>query len=275
MVRIRWIAAVVLVALLVTGLALPARAQTLTFHYRIYWQDGVMKVELLEGPSGTVEPQEQPVTDTGVLRYGSYGQQVAVLEQKLKDLGYNPGVVDKIFTYQTQAAVMAFQKDNHLKTTGVADAATLKALDQAYAGRPQVTQESRPEGAALTADEAQMLALINQERAKNGLPALQVDPRLVETARLKSRDMIAAGYFGHNSPTYGSPFDMMRVAGVKYRYAGENLAGASTVERAHQALMASPGHRANILSPRFTRVGIGIVDGGPYGKMFTQHFIGD
>lgn len=271
--RMRWIIAVVLLAWFTAGVALPAGAQTLTFHYRIYWQDGEMKVELLEGPSGTVEVQERdkPAIDSRALRYGSYGQQVAELEQKLKDLGYNPGVVDRLFTYQTQAAVMALQKDNHLQVTGVADAATLEALERAYAARPP---ESQPESDQLAADEARMLALINQERAKKGLPALEVEPRLVETARLKSRDMIEAGYFGHNSPTYGSPFAMMRTAGVQYRYAGENLAGASTVERAHQALMASPGHRANILNPRFTHVGIGIVDGGPYGKMFTQHFVG-
>lgn len=268
--RVRWIIAAVLVVLFTAGIVLPAWAQVLTFHYRLYWQDGEMKVELLQGPPATLRLQPK-VTGSGALRYGSYGSRVAELEQKLHALGYDPGVVDKLYTYQTQAAVMAFQKDNHLRVTGAADAATLEALERAYAAK---SQESQPEGPQLTADEARMLALINQERAKNGLPALEVEPKLVETARLKSRDMIEAGYFGHYSPTYGSPFDMMRAAGVEYRYAGENLAGAGTVELAHQALMASPGHRANILNPRFTHVGIGIVDGGPYGKMFTQHFVG-
>ncbi|MDI6894651.1 MAG: CAP domain-containing protein [Bacillota bacterium] len=129
-------------------------------------------------------------------------------------------------------------------------------------------------GGVLTADEQRMVDLINMERSRVGLPALQVNPVLVKLARLKSEDMVAKGYFGHMSPTYGSPFAMMDRAGVKYRYAGENLAGAPTVEMAHRALMNSPGHRANILSPHFTHVGIGIARGGPYGYMYTQMFTG-
>jgi len=67
---------------------------------------------------------------------------------------------------------------------------------------------------------------------------------------------------------------MMKAAGVSYRYAGENLAGAPTVEMAHNSLMNSPGHRANILNANFTKIGIGVVSGGPYGKMFVQMFTG-
>jgi uncharacterized YkwD family protein len=119
-----------------------------------------------------------------------------------------------------------------------------------------------------------MFKLVNQERTRAGLSPLTIDYQLVKLARLKSQDMVDKGYFGHDSPTYGSPFDMMSRAGVKYRYAGENLAGASTVEAAHRALMNSSGHRANILNPKFTRIGIGVVSGGPYGKMFTQMFTG-
>ena len=86
--------------------------------------------------------------------------------------------------------------------------------------------------------------------------------------------MIDKYFFGHTSPTYGTPFDALKINGITYRYAGENLAGAPTVVRAHTGLMNSPGHRANILTPNFTHIGIGIVDGGPYGKMYTQTFIG-
>jgi uncharacterized YkwD family protein len=119
-----------------------------------------------------------------------------------------------------------------------------------------------------------MVSLVNQERSKAGLQQLQVDMSLVELARKKSQDMIDRNYFGHNSPTYGSPFDMMRQAGVKYTTAGENLAGAASVTSAHNNLMASSGHRANILSPRYNYFGVGIVEGGPYGNMFTQLFVG-
>ncbi len=138
---------------------------------------------------------------------------------------------------------------------------------------PEPAPEPKPvEG--ITAEEQLMVSLVNQERAKAGLKPLQVDLRLVELARMKSKDMIDLNYFSHTSPTYGSPFDMMKKAGVDYYTAGENLAGASTVERAHEALMQSDGHRRNILNPAFTHIGIGIVKGGSYGMMFTQMFIG-
>ncbi|SJZ74996.1 CAP domain-containing protein [Selenihalanaerobacter shriftii] len=125
----------------------------------------------------------------------------------------------------------------------------------------------------LTVAEQKMLNLLNQERTKRGLQPLQADLELVKVARAKSQDMIENNYFAHQSPTYGSPFDMMQALNINYTFAGENIAGASTVEQAHQALMNSEGHRENILRPRFTHVGIGIIDGGPYGIMFSQEFI--
>lgn len=125
-----------------------------------------------------------------------------------------------------------------------------------------------------TADEQAMLNLINKERVANGLQPLTADAKLTEVARLKAKDMIANNYFGHTSPTYGSPFDMMKANGITYTYAGENLAGAPDVNTAHTNLMNSPSHKANILKPEYTKVGIGVVEGGPYGKMFVQEFTG-
>lgn len=137
---------------------------------------------------------------------------------------------------------------------------------------PQPKPTPQPQG--LTPAEQQMFNLVNQERANAGLPPLQIDYPLVRIARMKSQDMVDNHYFGHNSPTYGSPFDMMKSAGITYSYAGENIAGAPSVQSAHTSLMNSPGHRANILNPNYTRIGIGIVTGGPYGMMFTQEFNG-
>lgn len=143
----------------------------------------------------------------------------------------------------------------------------------------QPTQPTTPTTPApstgLTADEAKMVNLVNQARTGQGLKALSVNSQLVTLARRKSQDMVDKNYFSHTSPTYGSPFDMMKNAGVKYTTAGENIAGAATVESAHQSLMNSPGHRANILNSSFTQVGIGIVSGSQYGKIFTQMFIGN
>lgn len=146
---------------------------------------------------------------------------------------------------------------------------------------PVVTPPSHPQQgtndqlpASLTADEKQMVQLINQERQKAGLQPLQVDMRLVKVARAKAKDMIDRGYFSHTSPTYGSPFDMMRSFGVTdWQAAAENIAQNPSVTGAHQSFMNSPGHRNNIMNPSFNKVGVGILDGGPYGKTFVQMFI--
>lgn len=141
--------------------------------------------------------------------------------------------------------------------------------------KPEPTPQPEPTPTpGLTADEQRMVDLINQERAKAGLAPLTVDLRLVDLARKKSQDMITNNYFSHTSPTYGDPFKMMTAAGISYRTAGENLAGARTVDQAHSALMNSAGHRQNILSPSYNKVGVGIATGGPYGSMYTQLFIG-
>lgn len=140
-------------------------------------------------------------------------------------------------------------------------------------GNPGQTTTTQPTAVSV-ADEQAMINLINKERAAAGLQPLSADAKLTELARLKAKDMIDNNYFSHTSPTYGSPFDMMKNNGVTYRYAGENLAGAPNVNTAHTNLMNSPGHKANILKPEYTKVGIGVVNGGPYGKMFVQLYNG-
>lgn len=143
-------------------------------------------------------------------------------------------------------------------------------------GTSRTTHAGAPQGKAiqgLTAEEERMIGLINRERTAAGLPVLEADMRIVATAREKARDMTENHYFDHRSPELGSPFDQIKAAGIQYGYAGENLADAATPERAHKALMNSPTHRANILFDQYTHIGVGVVDGGPHGKMFVQHFI--
>lgn len=124
----------------------------------------------------------------------------------------------------------------------------------------------------LSAYEQKVVDLTNQERAKNGLPPLKVDLTLSKMAHEKSRDMSANGYFSHTSPTYGSPFDMMKQYGITYRYAGENIAmGQKTPEEVVNGWMNSAGHRANILNPNYNYIGVGYVAQGNY---WTQDFIG-
>lgn len=120
--------------------------------------------------------------------------------------------------------------------------------------------------------EAKMLVLVNSERKQAGLKPLLPDVEMRAVARAHSKDMFARGYFAHVNPDGKDPFDRMQAAGVTYLTAGENLALAQTLQQAHEGLMKSPGHRANILQPQFGRVGIGILDGGIYGLMVTQNF---
>ena len=120
--------------------------------------------------------------------------------------------------------------------------------------------------------EKRMLDLVNAERVKAGLRPLVADPELTDVARQHSADMFARGYFAHDTPDGLTPFDRMRNAHVQFLTAGENLALAPTLPVAHNGLMNSPGHRANILRPQFGRVGIGIMDGGIRGLMISQEF---
>jgi len=120
--------------------------------------------------------------------------------------------------------------------------------------------------------EAKMLEMVNEERIAQELRPLKADTTLREVARLHAKDMFARGYFAHRTPEGLNPFDRMGKAKIKFRSAGENLALAPTLAIAHSGLMESPGHRKNILQPTFSRVSIGILDGGRRGLMITQNF---
>lgn len=120
--------------------------------------------------------------------------------------------------------------------------------------------------------EQQMLQLVNSERKKKGLKPLVADEQLKIVARAHSSDMLKRGYFSHMTPEGKDPFYRMKKAGVTYKQAGENLAYASTLAKAHTGLMNSPSHRAAILNKSFGRVGIGIIDGGKSGLMISQEF---
>ena len=128
--------------------------------------------------------------------------------------------------------------------------------------------------ASLSSDEQEVFNLINQQRANNGLSALKVDNEVQRVARIKAQDMVTNNYFSHTSPTYGSPFDMLKSFKISYKTAGENIAGNSSNSSAVTAWMNSPGHKANILNSSFNYTGIGVVTGSKYGKIYVQMFIG-
>ncbi len=155
----------------------------------------------------------------------------------------------------------------------------LSQTPSAQVSRPDVTpsqptQPSEPDVTPSTSSsyEQQVIDLINEIRIQNGLSPLTENAALSRCAKAKSQDMHDKGYFSHQSPTYGSPFEMMKQFGITYRAAGENIAmGQTTPQAVVHAWMNSEGHRANILNASFTQIGMGYVADGHY---WTQQFIG-
>ena len=144
---------------------------------------------------------------------------------------------------------------------------TIKNYDLIYPGQ----QINIPTISSTTAYETEVVRIVNQRRAEHGLKPLTQDWQLSRVARYKSQDMKDLGYFSHTSPTYGSPFQMMKSFGISYRTAGENIAkGYASPEAVVNAWMNSPGHRANILNSTYTHIGVGFVSSGNY---WTQMFI--
>ncbi len=122
--------------------------------------------------------------------------------------------------------------------------------------------------------EQQVVDLVNKERAAVRLPALKVNSQLSAVAEKKAEDLRDKNYFDHQSPTYGSPFDMMKQFGITYTAAGENIArGQKTPKEVMNGWMNSPGHRANILNSSFTEIGVGYVTDSRGTTYWVQHFI--
>ena len=136
------------------------------------------------------------------------------------------------------------------------------------------SQNSTTQTSEMNSDEKAVFDLINKQRTNNGLTALKVDSEVQRVARIKAEDMVKNNYFSHDSPTYGSPFNMLKSFKISYKTAGENIAGNSSNSGAVNAWMNSSGHKANILNSGFNYTGIGVVSSSKYGKVFVQMFIG-
>ncbi len=127
---------------------------------------------------------------------------------------------------------------------------------------------------AMNSDEKEVFDLINKQRTNNGLSALKEDAEVQKVARIKAQDMVSNNYFAHESPTYGTPFQMLKNFKISYKTAGENIATNSSNSSAVTAWMNSSGHKANILNSNFNYTGIGVVSSNKYGKIYVQMFIG-
>ena len=145
----------------------------------------------------------------------------------------------------------------------------------------QTSNQENNEAGKATAEEVktteqakEVLKLVNQERAKYGLKPLVLSSKLTDVATVKAKDMADKGYFDHTSPTYGSPFDMLKHFGVQYSMAGENIAaGQKDANEVMDSWLNSSGHRANILKAEYEQIGIGYTTGGRWGTYWVQLFI--
>lgn len=146
--------------------------------------------------------------------------------------------------------------------------------DPKLPNEPAPTQQKPiDETQGATAEEKQILDLVNNARKNAGAGTLEFDPSLAKVARDKAKDMVENNYFSHQSPTYGSPFEMMRKYGVSFKAAGENIAGNQTMQGAFNAWMNSSGHKKNILNGNYNATGIGVYTSPVYGKIIVQMFI--
>jgi uncharacterized YkwD family protein len=228
-------------------------------------------------PSNTIEKQVY-VYQTGNINYDQIN---SYLQKYLKDyrinwesLNTNPSK-----DQQSEQQVNKPEEEKQTIPTQQPTAPAPEPVEQPAAQpvkeqptQPTQTSEGTSAPSQVSAYEQQVVDLTNQERAKQGLPALKLDTELSKVAKEKSVDMKNNGYFSHTSPNYGSPFDMMKQFGISYRAAGENIAmGQRSPEEVVNAWMNSEGHRKNILSSSFTHIGVGHVADGNY---WTQMFIG-
>ncbi|MCC0672307.1 sporulation protein [Clostridioides sp. ES-S-0145-01] len=141
--------------------------------------------------------------------------------------------------------------------------------------KPEDNNNSGSTTGNFSAYQKEVVDLVNVERSKAGLNPLTLDADVSNVATKKSQDMIDNNYFAHNSPTYGSPFDMLKKFGISYKTAGENIAmGQKTPKEVVNAWMNSEGHRKNILNPNYSKIGVGVAQKSSGSIYWTQIFVG-
>ncbi|MCD2524856.1 hypothetical protein CHCC15325_0932 [Bacillus licheniformis] len=187
----------------------------------------------------------------------------------------NMNQLSKADQEKIQSLLHSYMKQATQQPKASAPKASAPKASKPAASKEQTSQQKQntaPASSSVSAYEKEVVELTNAERKKQGLKPLTLDEKLSKVARTKSQDMKDNNYFDHNSPTYGSPFDMMKKFGITYRTAGENIAkGQKTPQEVVKAWMNSEGHRKNIMNPNFTHIGVGYVKDGNY---WTQQFIG-
>jgi len=179
------------------------------------------------------------------------------------------------YRQETNCLPQATSTDVPAAAPSAAPTAAPAPVQTAVPTAPPVQTPSAPDYTtdSLTTQEQTALKLLNQDRQRNGLAPLTLDPQLSRLARIKSEDMRSNNYFAHTSPTYGSASDMLKTFGYAFNGVGENIAHHATVEKSQAAFMSSTGHRRNILGSQWTKCGIGIAYDANGFVYVTQLFV--
>lgn len=230
-------------------------------------QVGTVNVEYLnlrQGISRESEIIEVLERNTEVRVYGKIGdwKLVYIPEQKL--IG---AVFGEYLSIPEQ-----FTNNEKENTTSIDEAKEKEVITEIEKSEKEVEKKNNIQ---LSSDERKILEMVNKARLEAGINELYIDENLLEVARLKADDMKTNNYFAHNSPTHGSPFEMMKKHGIIFKTAGENIAGHKTVEGAFEAWMDSQEHKKNIINQNFKSAGIGVIESPIYGKIIVQMFKGD
>ncbi len=186
--------------------------------------------------------------------------------QTMKNSLCTPAGAGNVTNTATKAPVMPVAPVAVPKPVTPVKAATPTAVE-----KPATPAQS---GNAAGSYESQVVDLVNKERAAQGLAPLAYNAELSKVAEAKAADLRDKNYFSHTSPTYGSPFDMMKSFGIRYTAAGENIAkGYMSPSSVMDGWMNSPGHKANIMNTNFTEIGVGYVSGDNGTGYWVQMFI--
>lgn len=167
------------------------------------------------------------------------------------------------------------------ETVGVTDSKYVKTTAEKTAGSNAIAVSAKVAASAgdnildviIDKAEQEVLDILNSKRKDAGLEPLLLDASLQKVADIKVNDMVTNKYFDHKSPTYGSPFDLMRRSGVAFKSAGENIAGNKTGTAAANAWMSNENHKVNILNGDYKYVGIGVANDERYGRIFVVEFV--
>ena len=218
-------------------------------------------------------PTTASLSKIGVTLNGDTNASLAELTKYLSGKNLND-ILAQLKTMTAQKVNIAVKQPTTTAAVPAKPTTAASAPAKPTAAAPVKPTTTAPAANSLGAYENQVVTLVNQERAKAGLAPLKTNAKLAGVAERKAEDLRDKNYFAHNSPTYGSPFDMMKQFGITYTSAGENIAkGQKTPAEVMNGWMNSPGHKANIMNANYTEIGVGYVTDSNGTTYWVQHFI--